>query len=240
VLVTQGPTLRRRQAKLARSVGESPTQVMLSRQPGSECCVSRRRRRPRSVHSGCVGCVIEPRNGYVAGAETVQRVERNMDRAAKRGHARPAGVEEQITRKRIASELGRSRVRPGQSRFWSASGRENRKPMMNERGKSDPAVVAAKLANKAERSAAEPVEPRAGTKGNANQQHTVGRRAGKPCHRCWRAYVKPQNSDLPSLTRGRSRMRESRTYGSVRGAGSNLRPYRDRQQHPPGKAAIWG
>ncbi len=44
--------------------------------------------------------------------------------------------------------------------------------MMNERGKSDPAVVAAKLANKAERSAAEPVEPRAGTKGNANQQHT--------------------------------------------------------------------
>ncbi len=35
-------------------------------------------------------------------------------------------------------------------------------------------------------------------------------------------------------------MRESRTYGSVRGAGSNLRPYRDRQQHPPGKAAIWG
>jgi hypothetical protein len=56
----------------------------------------------------------------------VQRVERNMDRAVKRGHARPAGVEEQITRKRIASELGRSRVRPGQSRFWSASGRENR------------------------------------------------------------------------------------------------------------------
>jgi len=34
----------------------------------------------------------------------VQRVERNMDRAAKRGHARPAGVEEQITRKRIASD----------------------------------------------------------------------------------------------------------------------------------------
>ncbi len=87
-----GPTLRRRQAKLARSVGESPTQVMPSRQPGSECCVSRRRRRPRSVHSGCVGCVIEPRNGYVAGAETVQRVERNMDRAAKRGHARLRGA----------------------------------------------------------------------------------------------------------------------------------------------------
>src|ERR1700746_2247402 len=31
----------------------------------------------------------------------------------------------------------------------------------------------------------------------------------------------------PSLTRGGSRMRESRTYGSVRGALSNERPYRD-------------
>ena len=44
----------------------------------------------------------------------MQRVERNTDRAAKRGHARPAGVVEQITRKMIASELGRSRVRPEQ------------------------------------------------------------------------------------------------------------------------------
>src|SRR5262249_49092381 len=44
-----------------------------------------------SVHSGRVGCVIEPRHGYVAGAETVQRVERNMDRAAKRSHARLPG-----------------------------------------------------------------------------------------------------------------------------------------------------
>jgi hypothetical protein len=38
--------------------------------------------------------------------------------------------------------------------------------------KSDPAVVAAKLAHKAERSVAEPAEPRAGTKGNADQQST--------------------------------------------------------------------
>jgi RNA-directed DNA polymerase len=50
--------------------------------------------------------------------------------------------------------------------------------MMNERGKSDPAVVAVKRVNKAERSAAEPVEPRAGTKGNANQQH-MGRTQGR-------------------------------------------------------------
>ena len=44
--------------------------------------------------------------------------------------------------------------------------------MMHERGKSDIAIVAMKPANKAERSVAEPVEPRAVTKGNADQQPT--------------------------------------------------------------------
>ena len=44
--------------------------------------------------------------------------------------------------------------------------------MMHERGKSDSAVGAMKSANKAERSAAELVEQRAGTKGNADQQST--------------------------------------------------------------------
>jgi len=38
-------------------------------------------------------------------------VERNMSKAVKRGFG-PAGVKEHITRKRIAPELGRSRVRP--------------------------------------------------------------------------------------------------------------------------------
>jgi hypothetical protein len=44
--------------------------------------------------------------------------------------------------------------------------------MMHEREKSDPAIVARKPANKAGRSAAELVEPRAGTMGNAGQQST--------------------------------------------------------------------
>ena len=44
--------------------------------------------------------------------------------------------------------------------------------MMHGREKSDPAVVAVKPANKAERSAAELVEPRAGAKGNADQRST--------------------------------------------------------------------
>jgi RNA-directed DNA polymerase len=44
--------------------------------------------------------------------------------------------------------------------------------MMHEREKSDPVVVAGKPTNNAEQSAAEPVEPRTGTKGNARQQST--------------------------------------------------------------------
>jgi len=44
--------------------------------------------------------------------------------------------------------------------------------MMHGRGKSDSAIVAAKPMNKADPSAAELVEPRAGTEGNAGQQST--------------------------------------------------------------------
>ena len=44
--------------------------------------------------------------------------------------------------------------------------------MMHGRGESDSAIVAGKPTNKAERSVAEPVEPRTGTKGNADQQST--------------------------------------------------------------------
>src|SRR6266478_4156997 len=58
-------------------------------------------------------------------------------------------------------------LRPGPHREG-----EEPKPMMHEHGKSDSAVGAVKPANKAERSAAELVEQRAGTKGNADQQST--------------------------------------------------------------------
>jgi RNA-directed DNA polymerase len=98
-------------------------------------------------------------------------VERNMGSAVTRGADHPAGVEEHITREKIVSELGRSLV---WSEFYSGPHREGEepKPMMHGRGKSDLAIVATKPANKAERSAAEPGEPRAGTKGNAGQQST--------------------------------------------------------------------
>jgi len=45
--------------------------------------------------------------------------------------------------------------------------------MMHEREKSDPEIVAGKPTNKAGATAAEPVEPRSGTKGNAGEQSTL-------------------------------------------------------------------
>src|SRR6266550_9167631 len=95
--------------------------------------------------------------------------------------------------------------------------------MMHGHEKSDLAIVAEKPANKAEQptaeastgaSAAEPVERRAGTKGNAGQQST--------CRAQNRISVSQAPDRMRQLlavwTRGGSRMRESRPYGSVRGA----------------------
>ena len=91
--------------------------------------------------------------------------------------------------------------------------------MMHGCGKSDFAIVAEKPANKAEQFAAESVEPRAETKGNANQQST--------CRAQNRISVSQAPDRMRQLlavwTRGGSRMRESRTYGSVRGARDETR-----------------
>ena len=90
--------------------------------------------------------------------------------------------------------------------------------MMNGHEKSDPVIVAVKLANKAERSVAEPVEPRVGAEGNADQAARSGLRAGKARQTSWIACGERPDCRSPPSTRGGSRMRESRTYGSVRGA----------------------
>ena len=95
--------------------------------------------------------------------------------------------------------------------------------MMHGREKSDLVIVAMKPANKANEThcggicganAAEPVERRAGAKGSTHQQSTYWTlsqaRASNALERI--------RQDAPSHTRGRSRMRESRTYGSGRGA----------------------
>src|SRR6266568_487499 len=159
--------------KLARSAGASPAQVRPSKPPGSERCVRRQQCRTRSVHSGYVGCVIELRNALVAEAEAVlcSRTPHEQDRYAR--HCHSAGVGEHITRKRNASEPGRSRVWPSRDEAGGPHREgEEPKPMMHGGGTSGEAIVAMKPANKAERSATEPGEPRAEAEGNARQAST--------------------------------------------------------------------
>src|SRR6476620_2771830 len=109
---------------------------------------------------------------------------------------------------------------------------------MHGRDKSDSSIVAGKPTHKAGRSAAGPVEPRAEAKGNAGQQSThraqYRERVAKALA-CIRQHIAAVD------TRGGSRMRESCTYGSERGARGNSRPYRDRREFISflGGAAAW-
>src|SRR5258705_2306765 len=95
--------------------------------------------------------------------------------------------------------------------------------MMHGHEKSDSVIVAAKPANKAERSAAELVEPRAETKGNAGRQSTYRTQSRTGVSQA----LERIRQIMAVNTRGGSRMRESCTYASERGARGNSRPYRD-------------
>ena len=92
--------------------------------------------------------------------------------------------------------------------------------MMHGREKSDSAIVAGKPTNKAVLTATEPVERRAGAKGNASQQSTRRTQSRVSVSHALERIRQNRNEKnaLPSHTQGGSRMRESRTYGSVRGA----------------------
>ena len=106
--------------------------------------------------------------------------------------------------------------------------------MMHGHEKSRSAIVAVKPTNKAERSAAEPVERRAETKGNADQQRTRRTQRRISVSKLLARIRQP----AAVSTRGGSRMRESRTYGSGRGARGNSRPYRELQpMSDPGTAS---
>ena len=96
--------------------------------------------------------------------------------------------------------------------------------MMHGHEKSRSAIVAVKPMNKAERSAAESVERRAGTKGNVDQQRT--RRTQRRIS-VSQMLARIRQHIVAVDTRGGNRMRESCTYGSVRGVRGNSHPYRD-------------
>ena len=93
---------------------------------------------------------------------------------------------------------------------------------MNGQEKSDAAKVAVKPSNKVGKPAAESVERRAGTEGKALSKARAGHSTGLRVRQALKAYAQSG-----VYTQGGSRMREFRLYGSVRGALSNERPYRD-------------
>jgi RNA-directed DNA polymerase len=94
--------------------------------------------------------------------------------------------------------------------------------MMHSREKSDSAIVAGKLTNKAAPTAAEPVEPRAGAKGNASQQSTHRTQGRERVSQALERYGKPRKG------RTRSSLRSSTTSASTacgwRSSPSNATP----------------
>src|SRR5208337_1008827 len=96
--------------------------------------------------------------------------------------------------------------------------------MMYGHEKSRSAIVAVKPTNNAERSAAESVERRAGTKGNVGQQRT--RRTQRRIS-VSQMLARIRQHIVAVDTQGGNRMRESCMYGSVRGVRGNSHTYRD-------------
>lgn len=103
---------------------------------------------------------------------------------------------------------------------------------MNGDEKSDFAIVAMKPGNAVH--AADLVEPRAKAKENASQ-HNTHRALNRERVTQALERVRQAGHCFIVTIQGGSRMRESRTCGSVRGASSNERPYRNPE---PGNSAI--
>src|SRR3989442_3675477 len=100
---------------------------------------------------------------------------------------------------------------------------------MHSSGESDGAIVPMKPSNKATGQApgaAERVEGRAPTKENVQQARAVPAQHGAAASQGLKG-VRKVASALPLPIQGKSRMRQSRSYGSVRGVRGNSHPYRD-------------
>jgi hypothetical protein len=104
-------------------------------------------------------------------------------------------------------------------------------------GKSDGRILPGKPPNKGMR-LAEAVEGRRPAKGNTRFRATC-RTQSRVCVLLSDPGVREAASAAsPPLTRGGSRMREIRSYGSVRGAGGNPSPYRDKPAWTLGTATF--
>ena len=192
---------------------------------GSECCVA-------TGDSGCEaytaiawGVGLSRERSYIAGAEGFHSLEGNMCGTAMRGADALPGSKATSRAKGSHRNLGglvsgrqALRERDGPRREG-----EEPKPMMHGCEKSDLAIVAVKPTNKAKEAHCGGIcgggrSGVGGAKGRgqgecAPAKHVLGSEPGSRVTGAG-AYT----ATLPSHTRGGSRMRESRTYGSGRGA----------------------
>src|SRR4029077_18870785 len=141
---------------------------------GSECCAA-------TGDSGCEaytaiawGVGLSHERSDIAGAESFYSLEGNMSVTAMRGADALPGSKATSRAKGLHRKLGDLGFdRNGVAATGPHREGEEPQPMMHGPEKSDSVIVAGKPTNKAERSAAELVEPRTGTKGNAGQQSTL-------------------------------------------------------------------
>ena len=140
---------------------------------GPEPCVGTREGVDEASVGEHIGQPLSRENLINLGADVFESPEGNTDggdsasrRPTRRG-PRPWHVWTLFAREPGDLGFGQRRTTAGPHREDEES-----KPMMHELEKSDSAIVARKPANKAGRPAAEPVERRAGTEGNASQQST--------------------------------------------------------------------
>ena len=139
-----------------------------------ESCVTAREDRGEALTGARAGTDTEPRNHPIRGADAVTRCGRQHG-----GHryreVQPDPARSK-TRRTHGTSLRENREIPPSPGADGASGRigkaEGRKPMMHGGGKSDGPIRPAKPPNKAPRGAAEVVEERSPTKGNAGQRNT--------------------------------------------------------------------
>jgi len=103
-------------------------------------------------------------------------------------------------------------------------GRQSRNPASDADEKSDTFIVPRNRPNNGD-GPAEAVEGRGVAKGNVGQMPTHQTQS----RRRMSMGLEGVREAIRGMTRGRSRMRQFRSYGSVRGADGNLRPYRDPQ-----------
>ena len=145
---------------------------------GPESCAVPREGYGEALTGECIGQPLSRERRIVPGADAVRTAEGKMDgRASRERPADPAWSQTLACAHALCTGTGRSHGWPA-AHAPTGPHREGEepKPMMHGREKSHSAIVAVKRANKTSASktdVAEPVEPRAGIAGNADEQRTL-------------------------------------------------------------------